>query len=59
MRTGPSSTSAPSPTTADHFRAFAGADVDRAKYYSEDHRFLLEFEPTVLHWEVTPDDAIR
>lgn len=32
--------------------AFAGADVDRAKYYREDVDFLLEFEPTVQHYEV-------
>jgi heme-degrading monooxygenase HmoA len=41
----------------DHIRAFAGDDIDRAKYYPEDRGFLLEFEPTVQHWEVTPDDA--
>lgn len=33
-------------------RAFAGDDISRAKYYPEDARFLLEFEPTVLHYEV-------
>lgn len=32
--------------------AFAGADIDRAKYYREDVDFLLEFEPTVQHYEV-------
>ena len=31
---------------------FAGADIDRAKYYPEDRDFLLEFEPTVTHYEV-------
>jgi hypothetical protein len=31
--------------------AFAGADVERAKYYPEDEGFLLEFEPTVSHSE--------
>ena len=31
---------------------FAGDDVARAKYYSEDKEFLLEFEPTVVHYEV-------
>jgi heme-degrading monooxygenase HmoA len=34
-------------------RAFAGDDPSLAKYYPEDHGYLLEFEPTVLHWEVT------
>jgi heme-degrading monooxygenase HmoA len=32
--------------------AFAGADIDRARYYPEDQEFLLEFEPTVQHSEV-------
>lgn len=32
--------------------AFAGADVAKAKYYPEDAEFLLEFEPTVVHYEV-------
>jgi len=32
--------------------AFAGADIDRAKYYPEDSQFLLEFEPTVQHFEL-------
>ena len=36
----------------DSIRAFAGDQVDRAKYYPEDKNFLLEFEPTVQHWEV-------
>ncbi len=33
-------------------RGFAGADVSVAKYYPEDAQFLLEFEPTVTHYEV-------
>ena len=32
--------------------AFAGADISRAKYYPEDSRFLLEFEPSVQHYEL-------
>lgn len=32
--------------------AFAGADISRAKYYPEDAGFLLEFEPTVQHFEM-------
>ena len=36
----------------DSIRAFAGDDVDRARYYPEDTRFLLELEPTVTHFEV-------
>lgn len=32
-------------------RAFAGADLERAKYYPEDADYLLEFEPGVTHYE--------
>ena len=32
--------------------AFAGADIEQAKYYDEDRDFLLEFEPAVTHYEV-------
>ena len=41
----------------DSIRAFAGEEVDRARYYPEDTRFLLELEPTVTHFEVL--DASR
>ena len=33
-------------------RAFAGTEVLKAKYYSEDERYLLEFEPEVQHFTV-------
>ena len=33
-------------------RDFAGDDIEAAKYYPEDRDFLLEFEPTVVHYEV-------
>ena len=36
----------------DSIRRFAGEDVLRARYYPEDKDFLLEFEPTVVHYEV-------
>jgi hypothetical protein len=36
----------------DVIRRFAGADVETAKYYPEDRDFLLEFEPTVVHYEI-------
>jgi heme-degrading monooxygenase HmoA len=32
-------------------KGFAGDDYERARYYPEDERFLLEFEPTVQHYE--------
>ncbi len=37
----------------DAIARFAGEDVDRARYYEEDKNYLLEFEPTVLHYEIT------
>lgn len=33
-------------------KAFAGDEVETAKYYPEDRDFLLEFEPNVVHYEV-------
>ena len=36
----------------DSIKAFAGDEVETAKYYPEDSDFLLEFEPTVVHYEV-------
>ncbi|HEX8993558.1 MAG TPA: hypothetical protein VF784_17900 [Anaerolineales bacterium] len=33
-------------------RGFAGEDVEMAKYYPEDKDYLLEFERTVVHYEV-------
>jgi heme-degrading monooxygenase HmoA len=33
-------------------KAFAGEDVDSAKYYPEDRDFLIDFEPNVMHYEV-------
>ena len=32
--------------------AFAGADIEVAKYYPEDKKYLLEFEPHVTHYEL-------
>ena len=46
-------------TSKEAIQAFAGPDIERAKYYAEDRDFLLAFEPTVLHYEVVaaPDDV--
>lgn len=33
-------------------QVFAGQDAEIAKYYPEDKDFLIEFEPTVVHYEV-------
>lgn len=36
----------------DAIRAFAGSDVERARYYPEDDRFLVEHDDVVAHYEV-------
>ena len=33
-------------------KGFAGPNAEMAKFYPEDKDFLLEFEPTVVHYEV-------
>jgi heme-degrading monooxygenase HmoA len=38
-------------------KRFAGSDPERAKYYPEDEEFLLDFEPTVEHYEVLTGPA--
>lgn len=30
-------------------KAFAGEEMEQARYYEEDKRYLLEFEPQVIH----------
>src|SRR5206468_10675505 len=36
----------------DAIRVFAGPNPERAVYYPEDKEFLLDFEPTVTHYDV-------
>ncbi len=36
----------------DAIRKFAGDDITASHYYPEDTEFLLELEPTVVHYEV-------
>ena len=36
----------------DAIKTFAGPDYEKAVYYPEDERFLLEMEPNVTHYEV-------
>lgn len=33
-------------------KKFAGADIEKARYYPEDEAFLFELEPAVTHYEV-------
>jgi hypothetical protein len=37
----------------DVIRGFAGDDIDRAKFYPEDDRYLVDRETTVLHFDVS------
>lgn len=37
----------------DAIRAFAGDDVEQARYYPEDERYLLALDPHVRHYDVT------
>ncbi|MFZ6011245.1 MAG: antibiotic biosynthesis monooxygenase [Bacteroidota bacterium] len=39
----------------DAIKKFAGVDYEKAKYYTEDHEFLLEFEEKVVHHEIFED----
>ena len=32
-------------------KKFAGEDYEKARYYAEDKKYLLEFEPYVMHCE--------
>lgn len=32
-------------------KKFAGEDYEKARYYEEDEKYLLEFEPNVIHCE--------
>jgi heme-degrading monooxygenase HmoA len=36
----------------DAIKRFAGSEIEKAKYYPEDEKFLLELEPTVTHYDV-------
>jgi heme-degrading monooxygenase HmoA len=39
----------------DHIRGFAGDDIEVAKYYPEDDPYLLDRDPTVVHYDVASD----
>jgi heme-degrading monooxygenase HmoA len=43
----------------DAIKRFAGPNMQKAKYYSEDEEFLLELEPEVSHYEVLVSSAAR
>jgi heme-degrading monooxygenase HmoA len=35
----------------ENIKKFAGEDYEKARYYEEDKKYLLEFEPHVIHCE--------
>jgi heme-degrading monooxygenase HmoA len=39
----------------DAIKAFAGEEYEKAVYYPEDKKFLLQLDPHVLHYEVLED----
>lgn len=36
-------------TDMESIKAFAGQEIEAAKYYDDDKKYLLEFEPNVMH----------
>ncbi len=40
----------------DVIKNFAGEDFEKAKYYPEDEKYLLEFEENVIHYEVFAEE---
>ena len=43
--------------TLEAVRAFAGPEIERAVFFPEDERFLVEREETVTHYEVFDPDV--
>nr|NIR48767.1 antibiotic biosynthesis monooxygenase [candidate division KSB1 bacterium]NIS24305.1 antibiotic biosynthesis monooxygenase [candidate division KSB1 bacterium]NIT71223.1 antibiotic biosynthesis monooxygenase [candidate division KSB1 bacterium]NIU24927.1 antibiotic biosynthesis monooxygenase [candidate division KSB1 bacterium]NIU92496.1 antibiotic biosynthesis monooxygenase [candidate division KSB1 bacterium] len=43
----------------DSIRKFAGADVDKARYYPEDKDYLVELEPHVTHYDVSVESRMN
>lgn len=43
----------------DAVRGFAGTDVERAVFYPEDDRYLVEREDRVAHFDVAYEDSER
>jgi heme-degrading monooxygenase HmoA len=35
----------------ERIKAFAGEEIEKPRYYKEDKKYLLEFEPSVLHYK--------
>lgn len=36
----------------DAIKKFAGDDINKARYYSEDNQYFMELEPNVTHYDV-------
>jgi heme-degrading monooxygenase HmoA len=37
---------------------FAGSEVERARYYPDDEKYLIELEPTVTHYDLVVGQEI-
>ena len=44
-------------SSVDAIKKFAGEDYEKARYYPEDEKFLLNFSETAEHFEVLYDGA--
>ncbi|HWN17981.1 MAG TPA: hypothetical protein VNO19_03590 [Gemmatimonadales bacterium] len=44
--------------STDAIRQFAGSDIEKAVFYPEDERFLVERDDHVSHYEVVFDSAL-
>lgn len=40
-------------------KRFAGEEYEKARYYPEDQEFLLEFEETVIHYEMVFSSSLK
>ena len=44
-------------TSLEDVKAFAGDEIDVAKYYPEDDAYLVDRDATVVHFEVAPPSS--
>lgn len=40
-------------------KAFAGPEIEKARYYPRDADFLIELEPSVTHYELAIEDGYQ
>jgi heme-degrading monooxygenase HmoA len=42
----------------DAIRKFTGAEIEKARYYPDDEKYLIEMEPLVRHYEIVAGQEI-